>query len=274
MKVEDKVVLITGGAHGIGRALAERFHQEGARGIALADLDGEVATEVAGTLGGLGLRADVSSESGVLEAVERTVAELGPIDLVCSNAGVAFSDEPGWTAASQTNDQWDLAWRVNVMAHVWGVRAVVPSMLERGGGYFLHTVSAAGLLNQIGDAVYSTTKHAALGFAEALTITHGHQGIGVSVLCPQAVDTRLYAGQSSEGPAKAAMADGVLTPAEVADSVIEGLESESFLILPHPRVAEYARRKADDNQRWLRAMRKIRSRLFDDDSAVERERET
>ena len=198
-----------------------------------------------------------------------TEARLGSIDLLCSNAGVAFSDEPGWTVASQTDEQWDAAWRVNVMAHVWGVRAVLGGMLERGGGYFLHTVSAAGLLNQIGDAVYSTTKHAALGFAESLAITHGEQGIGVSVLCPQAVDTRLFSGQGNEATAKAAMADGVLTPAEVAEVTLAGLEDERFLILPHPTVHEYVQRKAVDHERWLRGMRRFRRTLFPDDGLME-----
>ncbi len=265
MRVEGKVVLITGGAHGIGRALAERFHAEGARGIGIADLDGAAATEVASSIGGVGLAADVSSEDGVREAVRAAEVELGPIDLMCSNAGLAYSDAPDWTVATQTNEQWDRAWRVNVMAHVWGVRATLPGMLERGGGYYLHTVSAAGLLNQIGDAVYSTTKHAALGFAEALAITHGGQGIGVSVICPQAVDTKLYAAQDHDGPAKAASADGVLTPADVAGAVIEGLAEERFMILPHPSVAKYFLNKASDYERWLGGMRKFRRSLFPDD---------
>jgi NAD(P)-dependent dehydrogenase (short-subunit alcohol dehydrogenase family) len=264
MRVEGKVLLITGGAHGIGRALAERFHRAGAAAVAVADLDGEAAERVAASIGGLGLIADVSSEAGVRGAVAATEARYGPIDLLCSNAGVAFSDEPGWTAASQTDEQWDQAFKVNVMAHVWGVRAALPGMLARGGGYFLHTVSAAGLLNQIGDAVYSTTKHAALGFAESLAITHGEQGIGVSVLCPQAVDTRLFSGQGNEATAKAAMADGVLAPAEVAEATLAGIEAESFLILPHPRVLEYMQRKAGDYERWLHGMRRFRRSLFPD----------
>lgn len=269
MKVAGKVVLVTGGAHGIGRALAERFRREGAAGVAIADLDGEAAAELGAELGGLGFRGDVSSEGGVRAAVEKTESELGPIGLMCSNAGVAFSDQPGWTVGSQTDDQWRLALSVNVMAHIWAVRAVLPGMIERGGGYFLHTVSAAGLLNQIGDAVYSTTKHAALGFAEALAITHGEQGIGVSVLCPQAVRTRLYAGVEIDAPEKAASADGVLSPEEVADATIEGLHEERFLILPHPTVAHYFQNKANDYERWLRGMRRFRRSLFPDDEMMD-----
>ncbi len=273
MRVEGKVVLITGGARGIGRALAERFHRQRAAGIAVVDLDGADVAQVATSIDGLGFAADVSSEAGVRQAIATTEERLGPIDLMCSNAGVAFSDQPGWTAASQSDGQWDLAWRVNVMAHVWAVRALLPGMLERGSGYFLHTVSAAGLLNQIGDAVYSTTKHAALGFAESLAITHGEQGIGVSIVCPQAVDTSLYAGQEHDGPAKAASADGVLTPAAVADAVIEGLADERFLILPHPRVADYIQRKSGDYERWLKGMRRFRRSLFPDDSIMQPGRE-
>jgi NAD(P)-dependent dehydrogenase (short-subunit alcohol dehydrogenase family) len=271
MRVEGKNVLITGGAHGIGRAMAERFHSEGASGIAVADLDADAARAVSASIDGVAVAADVGSEEGVRRAVAEAEAAFGPIDLMCSNAGVAFSDEPGWTAASQSDEQWDLAFRVNVMAHVWGVRALLPSMLERGGGYFLHTVSAAGLLNQIGDAVYSTTKHAALGFAESLTITHGEQGIGVSVLCPQAVDTRLFSAQGNAETAKAAMADGVLTPAQVAEAVVAGLEAESFLILPHPSVLDYIQRKSGDYDRWLRGMRRFRRSLFPDDGIMDPE---
>lgn len=269
MKLRDKVVLITGGAHGIGRALAERFHQEGARGIAVADLDAEVARAVARSVGGLPLAADVSRQADVARAVEATEERLGPIDLLCSNAGVAFSDAPGWTASSQADERWERAWNVNVMAHVWGARSVLPGMIRRGGGYLLHTVSAAGLLNQIGDAVYSTTKHAALGFAEAVAITHGDQGIKVSVLCPQAVATSMFAGDEHRAAAEAASADGVLSPAEVAEAVVRGLAEESFLILPHPQVRKYFERKASDYDRWLSGMRRFRRRLFPDDEMME-----
>ncbi|MEM8933770.1 MAG: SDR family oxidoreductase [Acidobacteriota bacterium] len=265
MKVDGKVVLITGGGHGIGRAMAERFHAGGARAVAVADLDIDAARAVAETIGGLAIEVDVSDEAAIRRAVAETERVLGPIDLLCSNAGVAFSDAPGWTATSQTNAQWDRIWKINVMAHVWGARAVLPSMIERGGGTLLHTVSAAGLLNQIGDASYSTTKHAALGYAESLAITHGEQGIHVAVLCPQAVDTRMFSTAEHAAAAEAASADGVLSPEDVAAAVVDGLAAESFLILPHPRVLDYMQRKASDYDRWLNGMRRFRRRLFPED---------
>lgn len=262
MELEDKVVLITGGAHGIGRAMAERFQREGARGICVADKDLEGAERIAQAIGGLAMHCDVSFKKDIAAAIDKAESRLGPIDLFCSNAGVAFSDSPGWMATSQPDEKWELAWKVNVMAHVWAARIMVPRMIDRGGGYLLHTVSAAGLLSQIGDAVYSTTKHAAIGFAESVAINHGDQGIGISVLCPQAVATRMFNGEGFEAAANAASVDGVLTPAEVAATVVEGLVSEKFLILPHPRVGEYMGRKTADYDRWLGGMRRFRGRLF------------
>jgi len=269
MRVAGKVVLVTGGAHGIGRALCERFHEDGAAGIAVVDRDREGAVEVAEALGGLALSADVSREADVRQAVGDAETALGPIDLLCSNAGVAFSDAPGWTATSQSDEQWETIWRINVMAHVWGARAVLPGMIRRGGGYLLHTVSAAGLLNQIGDASYSTTKHAALGFAESVAITHGDQGIGVSVLCPQAVATRMFTGAEFDALAKAAMGDGVRTPDEVAEAVVAGLAEETFLILPHPEVRAYMERKVADYDRWLAGMRRFRRKLVPSDEIMD-----
>lgn len=270
MQIEGKVVLVTGGAHGIGKALAERCHREGAAGVAVADLDGSAAEAVAASIDGLAIRTDVSVERDIQQAVAATEQRFGPIDLLCSNAGVAYSDAPGWMATSQLDHQWEKAWKINVMAHVWGARAVLPQMIDRGAGYLLNTVSAAGLLNQIGDAAYSTTKHAALGFAESLTITHGDQGIGVSVLCPQAVQTAMF--EVGDNPdmrplAEAASADGVLSPADVAAAAVAGLAENRFLILPHPRVATYFERKALDYERWLGGMRKFRRSLQGEESA-------
>lgn len=281
MRLKNKVILVTGAAAGIGRALAERFHREGAAGIAVADLDEARATEVAAAIGGLAIAADVSKEEDVRRAVRRTEERFGPIDLLCSNAGILFTDGPGWTAVSQTDAQWEKIWKVNVMAHVWGARAVLPGMIRRGGGYLLHTASAAGLLSQIGDASYSTTKHAAIGFAESVAITHGDQGVKVSVLCPQAVDTAMLRGATGaesleeaapdgkDRAAGAASVDGVLTAEEVAEAAVEGLREERFLILPHPRVGEYLCRKASDYDRWLAGMRRFRRSLFPDDADPE-----
>ena len=274
MKLKDKVVLVTGGAHGIGKALCERFASEGAAGVAVADIELDAAQAVAHKISSSGTQAialhcDVSEEEPIRDAVRRTEEELGPIDLLVSNAGFGFGDGPGWTAASQTNKQWDEVWRVNVMAHVWAARAVLPSMIQRGGGYLLNTVSAAGLLSQIGDASYSTTKHAAIGFAESLAITHGDQGIKVSVLCPQGVKTRLI--EVEEVVKKSVSTDGLLEPEQVADDVVQALDEERFLIVPHPESLEYLRRKVADYDRWLHGMRRFRRSLFPSDDIMDLE---
>ncbi len=255
MKIQDKVVVVTGAGSGIGRGMCRRFHNGGARGVAVVDRDAASAQAVADEIGGIALTADVSKQSDIENAIRSAESEFGPVDLFCSNAGVAFSDgNPDW-AASGTDDQWQTAWEVNVLAHLYAARAVLPGMIERGSGYLLNTVSAAGLLNQIGDAAYSTTKHAAIGLAESLSITHGDQGIKVSVLCPQYVRTAMTETFEQSGMFTA---DGVLTPEEVADSVIAGLETETFLILPHPQVRVYFEKKAADYDRWLGGMRKLR----------------
>ena len=250
MKLEGKVVVVTGGAAGIGRALVERFAREGARHIAVADLNGAGAEEVARAVGGAGYACDVSREEDIQRLVAETERLAGPVDLFCSNAGVVDPDPDLQNGASAANETWARAWGVNVMSHVYAARAVLPSMIERGEGYLLNPVSAAGLLSQIGSAVYSTTKHAALGLAESLAITHRDHGIRVSVLCPQAVDTAMAAG----GVFLGADIDGVLSPEAVADAAVEGLEAGRFLILPHPNVRTYMQRKAEDYDRWLGGM--------------------
>jgi NAD(P)-dependent dehydrogenase (short-subunit alcohol dehydrogenase family) len=257
MHVSNRVILVTGGGSGIGKALCRRFSREGARAVVVADLNEKSAKAVADEIGGLGLKCDVSVEADLAHAVEVTRKHYGPVDLLCSNAGIAFGDGLGGTACSLPNDRWQRMWEVNVMAHVYGARAVLPSMIERGHGYLLNTVSAAGLLSQIGDAAYSTAKHAAIGFAESLAITHGDQGIKVSVLCPQGVATPMMAGREHTPQA----GDGILSPEAVADSVIEGLHAERFLILPHPQVLTYMQRKTSDYDRWLSGMRRLRSKL-------------
>jgi NAD(P)-dependent dehydrogenase (short-subunit alcohol dehydrogenase family) len=257
MKVEDKVVVVTGAASGIGKAMAERFHREGARALILADLDRAGAEAVAATIGGVAVRADVSKGEDV-EALARAAEQrFGRIDLFCSNAGVSVRDADLDNAASSPDDGWALGWGVNVMAHVYAARACLPGMIARGEGYFLNTVSAAGLLSQIGSAIYSTTKHAAVGFAESLAITHREHGIGVSILCPQAVDTPMLGGARGSQSV-----DGVLSAEAVAEAVVEGLDRESFLILPHPQVITYMQRKTADYDRWIRGMARLREQVM------------
>lgn len=260
MEIAGKVIAVTGGASGIGRALCERFAAEGAAGIAVADLDDAGAAAVAESVGRAGARAisvrtDVSVEAEVVALVERSEAELGPIDLFCSNAGIAI---PG--GAEVPDDQWGRIWSVNVMAHVYAARVLVPRMVARGGGYLLHTASAAGLLTNLGSAPYTVTKHAAVAFAEWLSITHGDDGIKVSCLCPQGVRTpMLLGGIADDDPAgSSVLASGeMLEPEDVADAVVQALGAERFLVLPHPEVAGYMRRRAEDPDRWLGGMRRL-----------------
>jgi NAD(P)-dependent dehydrogenase (short-subunit alcohol dehydrogenase family) len=255
MQVKDKVVVVTGGANGIGAALCRRFKQEGARAIVVADIDEDNARQVAEEIQGSALRTDVSVEADIVRLVKETESQYGLIDLFCSNAGVAYRDESVEIATSCSNENWQKSWEINVMAHVYAARAVLPGMIARKQGYLLNTVSAAGLLHQIGSASYSTTKHAAIGFAESLAITHGDDGIKVSVICPQAVATQMLGGFDGGGPQGV---DGVMTPAEAADAIIAGLAQETFLILTHEQVRLYMQRKNSDYDRWLSGMRRFR----------------
>ena len=255
MQVAGKIIVVTGAAQGIGRALCRRFHAEGAKSVVAADINVDGAAETAGEVEGLAVGCDVSKADEVQRMVEAVEAELGPIDLFCSNAGVIDMDPDVRNAASAPASAWVRSWGVNVMGHVHAAEALLPLMVARGSGYFLNTVSAAGLLSQVGSATYSTTKHAAIGFAEHLAITHRDDGIKVSVLCPQGVDTPMLRGATDTTPA---VIDGVLSPEQVADSVIEGLAAERFLILPHPVVAKYMQNKANDYERWLGGMAKLR----------------
>ena len=258
MKVADKIVVVTGGAEGIGRGLCERFAREGARHVVVVDIDGAKAEAVAKAVGGTAFAADVSREADVVRVIEETEAKIGPIDLFCSNAGIGGKGEAFDNAASATNEVWQHVWEVNLMAHVFAARSLLPRMIARGGGYFLNTASAAGLLTQVGSAVYSVTKHAAVAFAESLAITHRDHGIRVSVLCPQAVDTPLLraAGEGTQN------VDGVLSPAEVADAVVEALDRESFLVLPHQQVLGYMQNKTSNYDRWIGGMVKLRRRFL------------
>lgn len=258
MELKDKVVIVTGGGNGIGKALCERFAQEGARQVVVADLEEDAAETVATAIGGKAYAVNVRDESQIAALVREVEAEHGHIDLFCSNAGIIATDGPPWYATSASNETWQAMWEIHVMSHVYAARACLPRMIERGEGYFLNTASAAGLLNQVGDAAYSTTKHAAVGFAEALAITHGDDGVRVSCLCPQAVATRMIGAVEDGGTAGV---DGVITPEVVAESVVAGLAEERFLILPHPEVATYRERKTADYDRWIGGMRKLRRKF-------------
>ncbi|MCB1664998.1 MAG: SDR family oxidoreductase [Pseudomonadales bacterium] len=255
MKLTGKVVVVTGGASGIGRALCERFAAEGARGVVIADIDAagceQVRERIAHHTQALAVPTNVRVENEVQALVASALRVFGHIDLFCSNAGVFI---PG--SEEVPDGDWQRIWEINVMAHIFAARAVLPVMLARGEGYLLNTASAAGLLNQIGSAPYAVTKHAAVGFAEWLAITYGDRGIKVSVLCPQAVRTRMTAGGTG-----AAGVDGMLEPEALANTVVASLDAEHFLILPHPEVLTYMQRKTSDYDRWLAGMRRLQERF-------------
>lgn len=258
MQLADKVIIITGAASGIGKAMAERFSKEGAEGLVVTDMNAAGVDAVASALGAVGVAADVTKEADVQAVAREALDKFGRIDLFCSNAGISIRDPDIDNAASAPNEAWEKAWGVNVMAHVYAARACLPSMIERGEGYFLNTVSAAGLLSQIGSAVYSTTKHAAIGFGEHLAIAHRDHGIKVSLLCPQAVDTPMLGGAGG-----AQNVDGVMTPEAVAEVVVEGLGDERFLILPHDQVTTYMQRKTSDYDRWIGGMARLRRSVIE-----------
>ena len=266
MEIRDKVVVVTGGASGIGRALCLRFAAEGARAVVVSDINsagvdrtvadiaGQTQTQSQTQAQALGAPADVANEAELARLVQTTLDAHGRIDLFCSNAGI-FT--PGGEDVATAD--WQRIWDINVMSHVYAARAVLPSMLARGEGYLLNTSSAAGLLSQVGSAPYAVTKHAAVGFAEWLSITYGKRGIRVSVLCPQAVRTQMTAGTDGG----VAGLDGMLEPEQLADTVIETLAEERFLCLPHPEVLTYMQRKTDDYDRWLGGMRRLNERFED-----------
>ncbi len=254
MQLAGKVVAVTGGSSGIGRAMARRFAQAGAR-VAIADIDAGGAAAVAAEIEGLSMAVDVAVETDIQAFVDATSRKLGPIDLFCSNAGIAVEGDP-WTA----DEDWDRIWAVNVKSHIYGARHVLPQMLERGSGYLLQTASAAGLATQLGSALYAVTKHAVVALAEWLAITYGERGIQVSVLAPQAVRTKMTEGIEHSGLAVAAV-DGMLEPEDVAEAVVEGLAQERFLVLPHPEVLTYFQRKATDYDRWIAGMQRLQRRL-------------
>jgi NAD(P)-dependent dehydrogenase (short-subunit alcohol dehydrogenase family) len=253
MNVAGANVVVTGGGNGIGAALARRFTAEGARKVVIADVDQRGLDAVADETGAHAVRCDVTQPADIESLVDGTEAQFGPIDLFCSNAGVVML-----AGVETADDDWRRVLDINLMAHVYATRVLVPRMIERGGGYLLHTASAAGLLTQIGSVTYSVSKHAVVALAEWLAITYGERGIKVSVLCPQAVRTNMTAGIENGGVAGV---DGMLEPDDVASAVVAGLAAEHFLILPHAEVLEYFRRKASDYDRWLAGMQRLQARF-------------
>jgi NAD(P)-dependent dehydrogenase (short-subunit alcohol dehydrogenase family) len=259
MKIRDKVVVVTGAASGIGKALAARFAKEGARGVVCADVNEADAKAVAAGIGAtaMGLRCDVSQESDMNALVVSSLEKYGAVDIFCSNAGII-----GRHGLDATLKEWRRTMDVNFMAHVLAARAVIPVMLKQGGGYIVATASAAGLLMQPDSATYTVSKHAAVAFAEWLSVNYAERGIRVSCLCPQGVRTPMLLGPT--GDRKSFLSEGSVSAEEVAGKVVEAIEAETFLILPHPEVAEYERRKAADRDRWLGGMRRLRNAILTD----------
>ena len=271
MELAGKVAVVTGGASGIGEALVERFHAEGARALVVVDRDQAGAAAVADRVGGTAVGLDVTDEEAIKAVVADTVAAHGALDVFVSNAGYVTQG-----GLEVSNDEIQRMWEVHVMSHVYAARAAVPVMVQGGGGYLLNTASAAGLLTQLGSLQYAVTKAAAVSLGEFLSITYGDKGIVVSMLCPQAVETNILAnspdrtgnGDGERGTPGAAAGDGVLQPSELAQTVIDAMAEERFLVLPHPEVQTYRERKASDIDRWLSGMRRFQSRLFADSAAT------
>lgn len=263
MELNNRVVVVTGGGSGIGEALAKAAVGAGARHVVVADLNGAEAERVAADIGATAATVDVADESAIQSLVAGIEEAHGPIDLFCSNAGYVTSG-----GLEVSNESINQMWEVHVMSHMYAARAVLPSMIARGEGYLLNTASAAGLLTQIGSMSYAVTKHAAVALAEWLSVTHHHQGIGVSVLCPQAVRTNILANSpdrtDEDWDSSSASADGVIDPDEVAQLCLEAIGEERFWVLPHAEVAEYVKRKADDVDRWLGGMRRFQGSLYEE----------
>jgi NAD(P)-dependent dehydrogenase (short-subunit alcohol dehydrogenase family) len=266
------VAVVTGGGHGIGRALSRRLAADGAK-VVVADIEGDAAETVATEIGGIAKQIDVSDESAMLRLVDEVETDIGPIDMFISNAGVGFGDGQSGAISAEGGmnpiaDRWSISWNVNVMAQVYAARAVIPKMLQRGGGYIINTASAAGLLSQIGDAAYSATKHASVGFTEALAIDYGDEGIKVSVVCPQAVATRLIGMEDDSGATEGGFGgnevDGIMQAEDVANIIIDQALEGRFMILTHAQVTTYIQRKTGDYDRWIGGMRKFRRSLASD----------
>lgn len=259
MELSGKSIVVTGGASGIGAALARQAAIAGAR-VCIADLNMELAQAVANEIGGIAVSCDVTQEAQVIAAIATAEAAHGPVDIFVSNAGLGRGDPSH--AASAPDADWMLNWNVHVMAHVWAARALLPAMIARGSGYFVNVASAAGLLNQIGDAAYSATKHAAVSFAESLLITHGTDGIGVSVVCPQYVATPLLGLGDSDARGT------LLTAGDVAASVWKGVSEGTFVILPHPDVAKHSALRGADPARWIKGMQMLRAKALQEQGSI------
>ncbi len=255
MDLQGRHAVITGGASGIGRAVAHRFAEEGAR-VTVADLNGDGAQAVAGEIGGLGVRADVGREEEIAGLIGASEREHGPIDLFFSNAGITG---PQGGPPQLADDDWDLLWRVNVMSHIWAARQLIPKMLERREGYLVSTASAAGLLTQLGAIGYAATKHAAVAVAEWIDITYRDKGVRAACLCPQFVNTPMVSDHLDAD--KLRQIAQIIEPEQVADAVVDAVREERFLILPHPEVLDYFQRKAADYDRWLAGMRRLQARV-------------
>jgi NAD(P)-dependent dehydrogenase (short-subunit alcohol dehydrogenase family) len=256
MQIKDKVVIVTGGANGIGRALCHRFAKEGARLVAVSDIDENSGFKVLQEIEegrGAFFACDVSQESQVKFLVDTVTSVAGQVDIFCSNAGIAAAGGP-----EASDRDWQRSWDINTMSHVYAARAVLPQMLERKEGYLLQTVSAAGLLTSLGSAPYAVTKHAALGFAEWLAITYGEQGIRVSALCPQGVNTNML---KADHPGTRMLLKDAIEPEQVADDVVKAMAEERFMILPHPEAGKFFQNKANDYERWIRGMQKLQRNL-------------
>ena len=263
-----KRAVVTGGGNGIGQAICKRLHLEGIH-VIVVDIDINAAKRVAKNVNGLAFLVDVGKESQIRDLVEDVERNIGPIDLFVSNAGVAYGDKGNLPASSRglvsvNEDRWEASWRVNVMAHVFAARYVIPKMIERGEGHIVNIASAAGLITQIGDAAYSATKHAAVAFAESLAISHGEQGINVCVVCPQAVATQMIKfdkdGKELNG-FNGNDIDGILKPEVVAELIVQGINDKQFLILPHEQVRTYMDRKTQDRERWIRGMQRFKKKM-------------
>ena len=252
MQLKDRIIVITGAASGIGKALAERCKTEGAKAIVCADYNAEGVKAVASDVGGTAFTVDVSKEADIKNMIDSVEKDIGPIDLFCSNAGILMGG-----GAEVPDEEWQRIWEINVMAHIWAARHMVPIMLARGGGYLLNTASAAGLLSQVGSAPYAVTKHAAVSFAEWLALTHGADGLKVSVLCPQAVRTEMTKGHEDG----VASINGMMAAEDVAEACVRTIEEETFLVLPHPEVLKYMRNKSADYDRWIAGMQKLNAQF-------------